>query len=164
MDPSFLTTACRQALLLPYGILSIPFPTVPSANTWKLSDSWLCIKVYNSNGQVIVCGELSFLLWRTMGAFLLCPVGSAAQCRKHCLPKTPIFWGLLSSVMEIAISSSTEATDTYGVLGAAPHQEAVTFCVPRRSARMHVACILTINMKNSYMQTDYFCPIDPVKV
>lgn len=61
-----------------------------------------------------------------MGAFLLCPVGSAAQCRKHCLPKTPIFWGLLSSVMEIAISSSAEATDTYGVMGVAPHQEAVT--------------------------------------
>lgn len=113
--------------------------------------------ISNSNGQVIVCGELSFLLWRTMGAFLLCLAGSAAECRKHCLPKTPLFWGLLSSVMEMAISSSAEATDTYRVLGIAPQQEAVTFCVLWRRARMHMACILTINMKNSYMKTDYFC-------
>lgn len=164
MDPSLLRPADKP---FSYCMETSQFPSLLCLRpTLGNSQTAGCVlkSIYNSNGQVIVCGELSFLLWRTMGAFLLCPVGSAAQCRKHCLPKMPIFWGLLSSVMEMAISSSAEATDTYRVLGIAPQQEAVTFCVPWRSAGMHVACILTINMKNSYMKRDYFCPIDPVKV
>lgn len=104
VDPSLLWPAdkpfsCRMEIS--------HFPSLPSLRP-TLGDSQTagCVlkSIYNSNGQVIVCGELSFLLWRTMGAFLLWPVGSAAECRKHCLPKTPIFWGLMFSVMEMAIS------------------------------------------------------------
>lgn len=113
VDPSLLWPAdkpfsCRME--------TSHFPSLPSLRP-TLGDSQTagCVlkSIYNSNGQVIVCGELSFLLWRTMGAFLLWPVGSAAECRKHCLPKTPVFWGLMFSVMEMAISYSAEATDTY---------------------------------------------------
>lgn len=120
--------------------------------------------IYISDGQVIVCGELSFLLWRTMGAFLLGPVGSAAERYKHCLTGSSIFCGLRFAVMLRVISHSAEATETsrQGLGGWATGT--VTFCVEWRSRRMLIAFILTVDMKNTYMKTNYFCLIDPVKL
>lgn len=40
----------------------------------------------NGNGQVIVCGELSFLLRQTMEPLLLCPVGSLLNATNVALP------------------------------------------------------------------------------
>lgn len=46
-----------------------------------------------------------------MGAFLLCPVGSAAECCNRCLTMPSVFCGQMLSVILMGISNSTEATD-----------------------------------------------------
>lgn len=95
--------------------------------------------IYNSNGQVIVCGERSFLLWRAMGAALLCPMGSAAECYSRCLTRPSIFCGLMLSVMLMGISNSAEATGTswQGLGGSATEQETNILCGMEKCKNAH---------------------------
>lgn len=155
--PTYLTGCCvhpylrRSADKPVSGYLETPcFPSLLGLrSTLVNSQTAGCVlkSIYISDGQVIVCGELSFLLWRTMGAFLLCSVGSAAECCKHCLTGSSIFCGLRFAVMLRVISHSAEATDTsrQGLGGWATGT--VTFCVEWRSRRMLIAFILQSTWK-----------------
>lgn len=62
-------TSCSQAVLLPYRNLSFPFPTVPSANTWRLSDSWCVLKSITAMDKWLFVGNCHFCFGGQWGHF-----------------------------------------------------------------------------------------------